>query len=395
MAELATKRFSFTRQPSASNRIPRQINKNLVFHLIHKRQPLSRADLARLTGLQRRTISLIAEELIQDGWVLEGAIGYLPRGRRPTFLHVNKARAVIALDIHPSHVTVGVTDLGGTIVEQNLIDIPDDRNRAVGAIVRAVKKTLADHSERTFDGIGICLPGRFDPARNGFIFAPNLKWPVENIRLRIHEATRLRVEMDNVANACALSEIWFGDSDGHHDLVVVNVSEGLGTGIFANGHLLRGHDGMAGEFGHVKIDSEGPACGCGGKGCWETVASNRAGLRYYRELTHHACNSFGALMSLAKSGDKPAGQALEKMCRALGQGLHMVASALAPAEIVIVGDITEVWSAFGGLIETEMRRGPLATIPRVRPALEKSEARLRSAVALVMKDSSLSLVQRD
>lgn len=389
MAELATKRFSFTRQPSASNRIPRQINRNLVFNLIHKQQPVSRADLARLTGLQRRTISLIAEELIQDGWVREGAIGRLPRGRRPTFLHVNKDRTVIALDIHPSHVTVGVTDLGGTILEQNLIDVPDDRSRAVGAIIRAVKKTLADHSDRTVDGIGICLPGRFDLARNGFIFAPNLNWPVENIRSRIHEATGLRVEMDNVANACALSEIWFGDSDGDHDLVVVNVSEGLGTGIFANGHLLRGNDGMAGEFGHVRVDPNGSSCGCGGKGCWETVASNRAGLRYYQELTGDGCNSFAELMNLAKSGDPAARQALEKMCRALGRGLHMVASALAPAEIVIVGDITEVWSPFGELIEAEMRHSPLATIPRVRPALEKSNARLRSAVALVMKDSSL------
>lgn len=389
MTTPAIKRFSFTRQPSASNRIPRQINRNLVFNLIHKHQPVSRADLARLTGLQRRTISLIAEELIQDGWIREGAIGHLPRGRRPTFLHVNKDRAVIALDIHPSHVAVGLTDLGGAIVEQNLIHVPDDRSKAVGAIVRAVKKMLADHSDRTVDGIGICLPGRFDPARNGFIFAPNLKWPVENIRSRIHEATGLRVEMDNVANACALSEIWFGDSDAEHDLVVVNVSEGLGTGIFANGHLLRGNDGMAGEFGHVKIDPDGPSCGCGGQGCWETAASNQAGLRYYKELTGQVCDSFAVLIDLAKSGNESARQAIEKMCRKLGLGLHMVASALAPAEIVIVGDITEIWSTFGDLIEAEMRSSPLATIPRVRPALEKSNARLRSAVALVMKDSSL------
>lgn len=389
MAELRKTRFSFTRQPSASNRMPRQINRNLVFHLVHKRQPVSRADLARLTGLQRRTISLIVEELIHDGWVLEGAMGRLPRGRRPTFLYVNRRRAVIALDIHPSHVTVGVTDLGGTILAQSLVDVPDDPNRAIAAIVRSVKKMLAAHSDRSFDGIGICLPGRFDPERNGFIFAPNLKWPAENIRARIHDATRLRVEMDNVANACALSEIWFGDSDAVHDLVVVNVSEGLGTGIFANGHLLRGNAGMAGEFGHVQVDPDGLSCGCGGKGCWETVASNRAGLRYYQQLSGRACSGFEELMRLAGSGDGAANEALGTMCRALGRGLHMVASALAPAEIVIVGDITAMWSEFGELIEAAMRQNPLATVPRVRPALEKSQARLRSAVALVMKDSSL------
>jgi predicted NBD/HSP70 family sugar kinase len=82
-----------------------------------------------------------------------------------------------------------------------------------------------------------------------------------------------------------LSEVWFGDSDGMHDLVVVNVSEGMGTGIFANGRILRGEGGSAGEFGHVQVDPNGLPCGCGSRGCWETVASNRAGMRYYAEIT--------------------------------------------------------------------------------------------------------------
>src|ERR1700689_1603446 len=101
-------RFSFTNKVSASNKIPRQINRNLIFNLIRMRQPISRADLARVSGLQRSTVSLIAEELIQGKWVLEGKTGHLPRGRRPTFLELNDQRAVIALDIHPSQTTVAV-----------------------------------------------------------------------------------------------------------------------------------------------------------------------------------------------------------------------------------------------------------------------------------------------
>ena len=250
--------FTFTRKQSASNKTPRQINRNLVFNLIRTRQPISRADLARISGLQRSTISLIVEDLIRDKWVLEGSTGRLPRGRRPTFLELNHQRAVIALDIHPSQTTVAVTDLGGRIVAQNIVVLPADTNKAIVPIVAAIRKLMAAHADKSFDGVGISLPGRTDPLQQKPIFAPNLNWPVLSIKSRIQRATNLRVEMDNVANACALSEVWFGESDGLHDLVVVNVSEGLGTGIFANGMLMRGANGMAGEFGHVEMEANGP-----------------------------------------------------------------------------------------------------------------------------------------
>jgi predicted NBD/HSP70 family sugar kinase len=378
--------FAFTRKQSASNKTPRQINRNLVFNLIRTRQPISRADLARISGLQRSTISLIVEDLIRDKWILEGSTGRLPRGRRPTFLELNHQRAVIALDIHPAQTTVAVTDLGGRIVAQNIVVLPADVNKAIVPIIAAIKKLMAAHADKSFDGIGISLPGRTDPLQQKPIFTPNLNWPVLSIKSRIQRATNLRVEMDNVANACALSEVWFGESDGLHDLVVVNVSEGLGTGIFANGMLLRGANGMAGEFGHVEMEANGPLCGCGNRGCWETLASNRAGLRYYEEMSGHtAPSNFAALVKMAQSGDDAAAiKALEKMGHFLGRGLRMIVSALAPSEIIIVGDITSAWYMFGPKVEAELKQNSLSKAPKLRPAYEGNTARLRSAVALVM-----------
>ena len=387
MSTAQSSRFTFTRRQSASNKTPRQINRNLVFNLVRTRQPLSRADLARISGLQRSTVSLIVEDLIKERWILEGSMGRPPRGRRPTFLELNHQRAVIALDIHPSQTTVAVTDLGGKIVAQNVVTLPSDPNKAILSLISAIRKLMAAHSDKSFDGIGISLPGRADPRLEKLIFAPNLKWPVSSIKSRIQRATGLDVEMDNVANACALSEVWFGDSDGVHDLVVVNVSEGIGTGIFANGQLLRGANGMAGEFGHVQMETNGPQCGCGGRGCWETVASNRAGLRYYEELSGTAAPSFAALVKMAQADDAHAIKALEKMSSFLGRGLRMIASALAPSEIVIVGDITSAWYMFGPIIEAELRQNALSKEPRLRPSFEGNTARLRSAVALVMNGS--------
>jgi len=396
---MPTTRYAFTNKQSASNKMPRQINRNLIFNQIRTRQPISRADLARSSGLQRSTVSLIVEELLAERWIVEGSMGRLPRGRRPTFLNLNGQRGVLAMDIHPGQTTLAVTDLGGKILAQTVIALPENPQKVVGVIVSEIRKMIASQAGRSFDGIGISVPGRFDlqseksnsgkHSSRSSMFAPNINWPIGTIKSRVEQATGLPVVVDNVANACALSEVWFGYSDGVRDLVVVNVSEGLGTGIFANGRILRGEGGYAGEFGHVQVDPNGLICGCGSRGCWETVASNRAGMRYFAEIANRPSPPFEALLKLADEGDAAGRQAVEKMCAALGRGMAMIASALAPSEIVVVGDITSLWEMAGPLVEAEMRRNPLPRVPLLRPAYEGDKARLRSAVALVMNENSL------
>jgi predicted NBD/HSP70 family sugar kinase len=386
---MPTSRFILNGNLSASNRIARQINRNLIFNQIRAKQPISRAELARTSGLQRSTVSLIVEELLTDRWVVEGLTGEIPRGRKPTFLNVNSQRGVLALDIHPAHVMLAVTDLVGKVISLDSVELPANPKDVIGAILDSVKKMLRAHLNRTFEGIGINLPGRFDPNLEKSIFAPNVDWPIGQLKSRVERATGLPVVVDNVANACTLSEVWFGFSDRMHDLVVVNVSEGIGTGIFANGHLLRGEAGVAGEFGHIQLDPNGLRCGCGGRGCWETIASNRAGLRYYAEIAKKPVPSFDVLIQLAKADDLAAKQALTMMCKALGRGMHMISLALAPGEIVVVGDITNAWDLAGAEIEAEMRRFALVRPPSIRPARGGNTARLRSAVALIMNSKTL------
>lgn len=386
---MPTTRYLLNNKKSASNRIPREINRNLIFNQIRVQQPISRADLARSSGLQRSTVSLIVEELLAERWIIEGSIGQSPRGRKPTFLNLNGKRVVLALDVHPAQITIAMTDLGGSVIKQETVLLPSNPEKVIATILGAIGRMISLHSSHTFEGIGMSLPGRFNPRFEQSIFAPNIDWPIGQLKLRVEQATGLPVVVDNVANACALSEVWFGDSDGAHDLVVVNVSEGIGTGIFANGQLMRGEGGVAGEFGHVQLDPNGISCGCGGRGCWETVASNRAGMRYYKEIAGRQADSFEALLQLAQSQDPAATEALNKMCKALGRGMHMIALALAPREIVVVGDITTLWPVIAPLIEAEIHRHPLVAMPKLRATLGGNQARLRSAVALIMSGKLL------
>jgi predicted NBD/HSP70 family sugar kinase len=304
-------------------------------------------------------------------------------------LVLNSKRGVLALDVHPALTTLAVTDLSGKILSEIRFELPTDPNKVIGAILGAIRKTIRAHSDRSFEGIGITVPGRFSHQLKRTIFAPNVEWPIAKIASRVEKSTGLPVVVDNVANACALSEMWFGTSELSHDLVVVNVSEGIGTGIYANGRLLRGQVDAAGEFGHVQLDPNGPPCGCGSRGCWETFASNRAAMRYYRELSQGQAIAFEKIVQLIDQGDETALRAIAKMASALGRGMHMIVSALAPREIVVVGELTRLWPVVHPIIDAELRKFPLISLPRIRIPNEPEKARLRSAVALVMNGRSL------
>ncbi len=371
----------------ATSEVVRDINKRIVLNLIRTRQPLSRADLARISGLQRSTISLIVEELLQDNWVLEGPTGRLPRGRRPTFLRLNDERVIIGVDIRPTQITVALADVNGKFASQEVMATPADPKAAVSELIERIQRLLASCHDKKVEGIGVSLPGRVERVSERLVFAPNLKWPEFDIREPIAQATGLEVELENAANACVLAAVWF-DHVESRNMVVVTVSEGIGTGILVNGRLARGLSGMAGEFGHVPLDPNGPVCSCGSRGCWEVFGSNRAALRYYFESSAQAPGlAFPDLLTLADQGDGRAAAALEKMAQYLGRGMRMIVAGLDPEQILVVGDLTHAWPRFGPVIQAEVQAQvlPGASAPRLVPVHGHGMARLRGTVALVLQ----------
>ncbi|HEV2576764.1 MAG TPA: ROK family transcriptional regulator [Acidobacteriaceae bacterium] len=377
---------------TASNKMPRRVNTRLILDVLRKHQPVSRVDLARLSGLQPSTVSLIVEELVREHWLEEGEFVKGAMGRRPRLLSVSHDRCVIAIDIHPRQTTLAVVDITGTIVWQGQVESSPDPDQSVERLIAAVRDVRHKHADRTCAGIGICVPGRTDPAAEHLIFAPNLHWPILALKSRMQTATGLPVHMDNVANACALLEVWQSQNAEPHDLVVVEVSEGLGTGLYINGAIARGRGGMAGEFGHIPIEEKGIPCSCGNRGCWETVAAEPAAIRYYCEIVGRKPSlSFPELINLAATGDRDSIAALRTMARQLGKGMQMIAAALAPAEIIVVGDCTAAWDRMERAIEQEFRKHPLAQKVVLRPGMDAATARLRSAVPLVLTETLTGL----
>ena len=371
----------------ASSETARHINRDIVLELIRTRQPISRADLARRSGLQRSTVSQIVEQLIGEKWVREGSLASAPRGRRPTMVGLNEDLVGIAIDIHPRRASVAVVDLNGRLLTRTQIPLSADPAASTQRLIQAILEARKSYPRKSIEGIGISLPGRVDPATQRMIFAPNLRWPDFELKGAVEAKLGLPVKLENAATASLLAELTFSRMDGVRDAVLVTVSEGVGTGVFAHGQLIAGHQGMAGEFGHIPMDPAGPRCACGQKGCWETFASCRAALRYFREHQPKAkAIGFHDLLALAERGDRAAAEALRRQATWIGRGLRMIIAALAPGVILIAGDITLAWDRVEPVIAKEVASLTLAgTPPAVRPSHESEIARLRGAAALVFQ----------
>lgn len=367
----------------ATSETARLINRDIVLELIRASQPISRADLARRSGLGRSTISQIVEQLIRENWVREGAMGSLPRGRRPTMVGLNEDLMAIAVDIHPRQASVALVDLNGRLLSRSPVPLTSDPAISMKMIIDCMQRVR--RTVKSIEGIGISLPGRINPKTQRLIFAPNLKWPDFDIKKMVETKMGLPVMMENDATACLLAELTFSRMDGVRDAVLVAIAEGVGTCVLANGQMVAGHSGMAGEFGHVPIDPNGPRCGCGKNGCWEVFGSSRAALRYYRDLKPKApIITFQELLNLAEEGDLAAAQALNTQAVWIGRGLRIIVAGVSPSAILIAGDLTSAWHRYGPVIEKEVADLTLAgNPPSIRPSHEGDIARLRGAAALI------------
>jgi predicted NBD/HSP70 family sugar kinase len=381
----------------ATSETARDINRRIVLNLIRTKQPISRADLARHTGLQRSTVSLIIEQLIDEQWITEGALGHLPRGRKPRFLHLNNERAgIIGINIRPEVTTLALTDLSANFLTQDSLPTPSNPQLFLEQLGEKVENLRRSHPKIFCEGIGVGVPGRVNRQTHKMVFAPNLGWRNVDFKGYLEKATGLPVEVENAANSCALYELWFGrHSEGVHDLIALTISEGIGTGIIANGQLVSGLDGMAGEFGHVSINEEGPLCRCGNRGCWETYASNAATVNFYTSSSarsngagpsERTTPSFEDIMRLCDQGDKKAIEAIERMAHYLGVGMAGLITSFAPELIICVGEVSRVWSHVGPIVSSVVaERSPLAGATRIIALDEFAYPRLRGAVSLVLQ----------
>jgi predicted NBD/HSP70 family sugar kinase len=349
----------------------RRHNRSLVLQSLFRGGPMSRADLARLTGLTRVTTSdLVAELMAADLLVDLGTRTESRVGKPATLVGIRPdATTIVSLDLSDSqHLRGGLVDLTGTITEHRSIAWEGRTGADALELVCDLARTLADDAGRQVLGVGVGSPGIIN--RHGVVLdAPNLGWHDLDLAGELASALGVGVHVANDANASALGEHTFGGSTGH-GLLVITVGQGVGAGLLLDGNLLLGDHFAAGEIGHVMVVDPGEPCACGRTGCLETVLAAPL-LRRRLEGTTPA----EARRVLAAAG------------RRLGSALAPVVSTLNLGEIVLSGPADLLDGPLRAATVAELRRRTMPVVAddvTVRLSVLGDDLVLTGAAVLVL-----------
>lgn len=362
------RRIDLTRAQAARANTIRDINRQIVLNYVREKEPISRADIARESALQRSTVSTIVDALQADGLIEEIGAGESTGGRRPTLLRIRTSGVMaIGVDITPSQTTIATSNLAGRVLEQEKFPTDPEFEKTITLVVDCVQ-AMARKYKGSIEAVGVSLPGLVDMAMRRVLYVPYFKWRDIEIAEIISNATGLEVTVENDANAAALAELWFGRPEVSQvrDFVMVLVAEGTGTGIVFDGQVYKGKYSAAGEFGHMIIGQRAPvACSCGNYDCWEAFSSERSALARYQKLVSAnpgaATSDFDELIERALGGERAAQDALLETAHYLGIGISNLIVGFSPEAVVVGGRIVRAWplvaEALGETVDRSIRRG--------------------------------------
>jgi predicted NBD/HSP70 family sugar kinase len=373
----------------------REVNRSIMLELIRRRQPISRAELARLTGVFRSSVSDIVDELVAEDLVMEEKSVPSQRGRVPMNLQLNDVSyRVLGLNIRPTYCQIACAGLSGRIQKNLQIATPTSPKKlvqAVGEGVNQLRAELGVYDSKGFRRMGIAIPGHVDAPNGRILWTPTHAelsgFPITEEILR---ETGVPAHADNDCNVGALSELWLStdeEKDRATDFVFLNVSDfGTGAGVVVKGEIYLGHDAhFAAELGHMVVEPSGPLCKCGRHGCWELYVSNDATWRRIHPRTPFSVEGFEQMLAAAKAGEARALGTLKETARYLSLGISNIGFAFNPAEIVVSGRITAVWDLIRS--EVESRYGSPHLRYSVRPARTSADdSLLHGAVCLAVRD---------
>lgn len=333
----------------------KKLNRRILLEEIIKHVSLSRSDLARMTGLNKATVSAQISDLLDEQFIVENKeIESGSLGRKPIMLEINRqAGYSIGIDIDAPLVTILFINLKGeTFFQLKVPAESEDLDSLTGQLIRTIAPYMEDFNQQYqplgIVGIGLAIHGIIN-TDGEIIFTPNHQWSHINIKNNLEEALQTKVVIDNNANFSAFAEQVYGEHIA--DLFCVTLYSGIGLGIIDKNEIYRGYQGFAGEIGHMIVESKGLLCSCGNKGCWELYASEKA-------LTQMIQAEYP---SLSKEGDiskfiynRWPAEILNTYLDYLAIGLNNIINIFNPEKIILNGAIINGNSPFIMEIEKKL-----------------------------------------
>jgi predicted NBD/HSP70 family sugar kinase len=345
----------------------RRHNLGLLLSEIHRDGALTRAELTRRLHLSRSTVGALVADLTDLGILEEHVPTGGSRAGRPS--HVVGPRAAgpyaVAVDVDVGKVTSAAVGIGGRILAREETDTAGTPDVLVRHIIEAGARLHSRVSAGAWPiGIGVSVPGTVRRSDGLVEFAPNLGWRHADFGalLAARAPADLPVSVGNDADLAVLAERARGNARGCDDVVYLMGRIGVGAGIIVNGSPLRGYDGFAGEVGHNVVDSSGPECHCGKRGCMETYVGDAALMKLAGRRVPPTTENVAAVLAGARGGDERAEEAVRTVAQSLGRAIAGLVNLLNPQRVVLGGSFAGVYDFARDLVEKAMTADAMARL---------------------------------
>ena len=361
-------------------------NASLVLRTLYDLGPISRAEIARRTGLTRTSVGELVGELETEGLARKVGRGPSTGGKAPTLVSlVDDARSVVTLDLGERTFTAALLDLRGEIRQRITRDLEGADGDAALALVYDLVEAILALPHAPILGIGVGTPGIVD-ADGTIRWAVNLSWTDLPLAKLLNERFGHPTIVTNDSRAAAIATVLFEGDDRPANLVAIKVGRGIGAGLVLDGELFGGDGDGAGEIGHIVVEPDGAECHCGRFGCLETVASAPSILRA-AAAAGLAAGTLPELAAAAEAGDETALAVTRTAGRALGAAVANLIGILDVRDIVLHGTVTALGDPWFEAIRDEATRrslGPLARETRIRDGGIGEDLTLLGACAMLL-----------
>lgn len=385
----------------------RSSSKGTALDLIRSAGPISRVELAELTGLTQATISTVVRGLLTEGLVSEAGRSESTGGKPRTHLQIIPAsRLSIGVHIGSDHITYVVTDLAGTVVGRTRGPGPGRTSpiETVATIAADVDRLIAglDIDRGRVVGLGLVTPGPIDKQTGVIKNAPALDhWTDFPLARAVSTATGLPCVFENDATAAAIGEYWMGATSDHVTYATVYMATGIGAGIVMDGSIYHGVLSNVGELGHVSVDARGLVCPCGNIGCVELYAGPPAVIEKARravedgrlelEFSGIVTRDFDAIATLAMAGDTTALALIEESAEYLASAVVSMVNLIDLHLIVLAGSAFSVaGSLYAKVLSEALAQRVLARSVQgvdVRISVNGNDAAALGAATMVLQEN--------
>ena len=385
----------------ATHQATKYHNRDLVLKTIFDHDMVSRAEIARLTQLTRTTVSEVVSGLLAEGLIEEVGPGSSSGGKPSILLRlIADARYVIGINLAQHRFIASVVNLRGDIKKTVEVPVRDDDGEKAIELVYQILDQLLDGSYRPIVGIGVGTPGLINTRAGIVLSAVNLEWQDLPLARLLEDRYRLPIRLLNDSQATAIGEFVYGNHKSDGNLIVVNVSHGIGAGILIHGRLFQGDGGGAGEIGHILVEENGLPCRCGRRGCLETLASGWGIVQAVKQLSGTSdAVSLDSIQERFNANDPSVREIVLKAGHHLGKAIGGLIGTLNINTMILIGDVTRFGEPWLNAVREAMTTSALRRMTQeTRLEIGKLDYRaciLGSSAYLLLDDYSLLFRQKE